>query len=250
VYEELLISAWSDLLPDVVGRNRWCCWKERSVLVSNCKSILVTETNRNYVRRHARFKQHQDASSHKFFPCKARRPRKFTPFSHKLHENMHHRMPQRKSECPRLNVVIFPPILLLVLVVPKRWPPRNLLILEDRRISTKSIGEQLGISRERVGSIIHEDLDMRKLSAKRVPKYLKAEQNRQRRPSSEQYLEFFSAIQMTFCREWWPWTKPGYITTTWRQSNNQWSGGIEAHPAPKIPSSKIHWKSSRLDFLG
>ena len=29
------------------------------------------------------------------------------------------------------------------------------LILEDRRISTKSIAEQLGISRERVGSIIH-----------------------------------------------------------------------------------------------
>ena len=40
------------------------------------------------------------------------------------------------------------------------------LILEDRRISAKSIAEQLGISRERVGSIIHEDLDMRKLSAK------------------------------------------------------------------------------------
>ena len=33
------------------------------------------------------------------------------------------------------------------------------LILEDRRISAKSIAEQLGISRERVGSIIHEDLD-------------------------------------------------------------------------------------------
>jgi transposase len=34
--------------------------------------------------------------------------------------------------------------------------------LEDRRISAKSIAEQLGISRERVGSIILEDLDMRK----------------------------------------------------------------------------------------
>jgi len=40
------------------------------------------------------------------------------------------------------------------------------LILEDRRISAKSIAEQLGISRERVGPIIHEDLDMRKLSTK------------------------------------------------------------------------------------
>jgi hypothetical protein len=32
--------------------------------------------------------------------------------------------------------------------------------LEERRISAKSIAEQLGISHERVGSIIHEDLDM------------------------------------------------------------------------------------------
>ena len=34
------------------------------------------------------------------------------------------------------------------------------LILEDRRISAKSIVGQLGISREQVESIIHEDLDM------------------------------------------------------------------------------------------
>jgi len=38
------------------------------------------------------------------------------------------------------------------------------LILEDRQISAISIAEQLGISSERVGSIIHEELDMRKLS--------------------------------------------------------------------------------------
>jgi hypothetical protein len=36
--------------------------------------------------------------------------------------------------------------------------------LEDRRISAKSIAEQLGISRERFGPIIHEDLDMRKVT--------------------------------------------------------------------------------------
>jgi len=38
---------------------------------------------------------------------------------------------------------------------------------------------------------------------------------------------------MISCRDWWPWTKPGYITMTRRQSSNQWSGGIAAHPAPK-----------------
>ena len=34
------------------------------------------------------------------------------------------------------------------------------IILEDRRISAKSIAEQLAFSRERVGSTIHGDLDM------------------------------------------------------------------------------------------
>ena len=44
----------------------------------------------------------------------------------------------------------------------------NKLISEDRRISSKSTAEQLGISRERVGSITHENLNMRTLSAKWV----------------------------------------------------------------------------------
>jgi len=65
------------------------------------------------------------------------------------------------------------------------------LILEDHRISAKSIAEQLGISREQVGSIIHEDLDMWKLSAKWVPKCLNADQKRQQCQLSEQLLEFF-----------------------------------------------------------
>jgi len=59
------------------------------------------------------------------------------------------------------------------------------LILEDRRVSAKSIAEQLCVS------IIHEDLDMRKLSAKWSSKCLNADQKRQQCQSSEQILEFF-----------------------------------------------------------
>jgi hypothetical protein len=35
------------------------------------------------------------------------------------------------------------------------------------------------------------------------------------------------------------------------ETNNQWSGGIVAHPAPpqKIPSAKILWKYSRLNSI-
>jgi len=72
------------------------------------------------------------------------------------------------------------------------------LILEDRRISAKSISEQLGISRERDWSIIHEDLDMWKLSAKWVPKCWNADQKRQSCQASEQILEFFRGDQNDF----------------------------------------------------
>jgi len=75
------------------------------------------------------------------------------------------------------------------------------LILEDRRISAKSIPEQLGIVCEWVGSIIHEDLDMRELSTKWVPKCLNTDQKLKWCQSSEQVWNFFGAIQMISCRD-------------------------------------------------
>jgi len=76
------------------------------------------------------------------------------------------------------------------------------LILKDRRISAKSIAEQLGISYERVVSIIHEDLDMQKLSAKWVPKCLNVDQKRQRCQGLSNFWNFFGANQMVSCRNW------------------------------------------------
>ena len=49
---------------------------------------------------------------------------------------------------------------------------------------------------------------------------------------------FFRVCNDPSVTEWWPWTKPGYITTTRRQSNNQWSGGIVALRAPKNSECK------------
>jgi len=63
--------------------------------------------------------------------------------------------------------------------------------LKDRRISAKSIAQQLGILCEWVRSIIHEDLDMRNLSTKWVLKCLNEDQKRQSCQSCKQLLEFF-----------------------------------------------------------
>jgi len=75
------------------------------------------------------------------------------------------------------------------------------LILEDRRISAKSRAEQLGISREWVGSTIREDLDMQKLSAKWVPKCLNADQNVSSASRLSNFRNFFGAIQMIPCSD-------------------------------------------------
>ena len=76
---------------------------------------------------------------------------------------MQHRMPPSKtgwpSDAPR-------PGRHKTVTTPEITDQIYELILEDRRISAKSKAEQLGISRERVGPIIHEDLDMRKFCAK------------------------------------------------------------------------------------
>jgi len=101
------------------------------------------------------------------------------------------------------------------------------LILEDRRISVKSIGEQLGISRERVGSIIHEDLDMRRLSAKWVPKCLNADQNRQRCKSSEQFWNFFRL-------------DPNYFLSRLMTMNDTWL----YHYYPVAKQQSVEWRHS------
>ena len=75
---------------------------------------------------------------------------------------------------------------------------------------------------------------------------------RQQCQSCQQFLGFFRlcAIQMISCRDWWSWTKTGYMSTYRRQSNNQWSDGMARHlnPPEITVSEKIRWKISGLDF--
>jgi len=75
------------------------------------------------------------------------------------------------------------------------------LILEDLQISAKSIAEQLGISRERVGSVIHENLDMWKLSAKWALKCLNTDQKCHGANRLSKFWNFFGAIHMISCRD-------------------------------------------------
>ena len=54
------------------------------------------------------------------------------------------------------------------------------IVLENHQLTVRSIAEQMNIDRETVRKILTEDLDMRKVCAKMVPKELTEEQKQRR----------------------------------------------------------------------
>ena len=66
------------------------------------------------------------------------------------------------------------------------------MLLDDRRMKVRVIAETIGISKERVGYILHEELDMKKFCARWVPRLLTTDQKRTRTKISELCLEGFN----------------------------------------------------------
>jgi len=59
-------------------------------------------------------------------------------------------------------------------------------------MKVREIAKTIGISKECVGYILHEDLDVKKLYARWVPRLLTADHKRIRMKISEQCLERFN----------------------------------------------------------
>lgn len=132
------------------------------------------------------------------------------------------------------------------------------IILNDRKVKLIELAETLKISKERVGHIIHEYLDMRKLCAKWVPRVLTIDQKQQRCDDSEQCLAIFNRNKDEFFRR--------YITMdeTWihhytPESNRQsaeWTGREEPKPkrgkmqqsAGKVMAS-VFWDAHGIIFI-
>ena len=74
------------------------------------------------------------------------------------------------------------------------------MVLDDRRMKVREIAETIGISKERVGYILHEELDMKRLCARWVPRLLTADQKRTRMKICEQCLERFNENKTDFVR--------------------------------------------------
>jgi histone-lysine N-methyltransferase SETMAR len=72
------------------------------------------------------------------------------------------------------------------------------MVLDDRRMKVHEIAETIRISKERVGYILHEELDMKKFCARWVPRLLTADQKHTRMKISEQCMERFNKTKTDF----------------------------------------------------
>ncbi|XP_070851595.1 protein GVQW3-like [Drosophila suzukii] len=83
------------------------------------------------------------------------------------------------------------------------------LVLADCRLKIREIAETVGMSKDRVGHILHEILGMRKLSAQWVPRLLTPENKPNCETTSEQCLTLFKRNPKEFLRRFVTWTSPG-----------------------------------------
>lgn len=107
------------------------------------------------------------------------------------------------------------------------------MVLNDRRIKLREIVEVTGVSKGTVISILHEKLDMRKISARWVPRLLSAENKRSRvvaakallariHRNPDDFLRRFITVDETWIHYYTPETK---------EQSKQWIR--KGEPAPK-----------------
>jgi histone-lysine N-methyltransferase SETMAR len=98
------------------------------------------------------------------------------------------------------------------------------MVSDDGRIKVRENAETIGISKGRVGYISHEELDMKKLCARWVPRLVTADQKRTRMKISEQCLERFYKNRTDFVRDLLLRIRPGFTITHQNPNSSQNSG--------------------------
>lgn len=106
------------------------------------------------------------------------------------------------------------------------------MVLADRRIKVREIEEAVGISYERVTNILHQELGMRKLSARWVPHLLNPEQKRIRALTSAECLELFKKNPVDFKRRFVTMDETWihHYTPESKIQSKQWTGHGESFP--------------------
>ena len=114
-------------------------------------------------------------------------------------------------------------------------------VLDDQRMEMREIAEIIGISKEHAGYILYEELDMKKLCARWVPRLLTADQKRTRMKISEQCLERFNKNKTDFLRRFITMDETWihHYTPESKQQSKQWmeAGCSAPKKTRSIPSA-------------
>jgi histone-lysine N-methyltransferase SETMAR len=107
-------------------------------------------------------------------------------------------------------------------------------------MKVRGIAETIGISKERVGYIFHEELDMKKLCTRWVPRLLTEDQKHTRMKISEQCLGRFNKNKTDFVRQFITMDETWihHYTPESKQQSNQWTeAGCSAPKTRPVPSA-------------
>jgi histone-lysine N-methyltransferase SETMAR len=99
------------------------------------------------------------------------------------------------------------------------------MVLDDRRIKVREIAEPIGISKEHVRYIVHEQLHMKRLCARWAPRLLTADPKRTHTKISEQCLERFNKNKTDFVRRFITMDETWihHYTPESKQQSKQWA---------------------------
>jgi histone-lysine N-methyltransferase SETMAR len=132
------------------------------------------------------------------------------------------------------------------------------MLLDDQRMKVREIAETICISKERVGYILHEELDTKKLCARWVPHLLTADQKRTRMRISKQCLKRFKKNETDFVRrviavdETWI----HHYTPESKQQSKQWTeagcsvpGKTRSVPSTEKFMASVFWAAEGILFI-
>ena len=120
------------------------------------------------------------------------------------------------------------------------------IVRKNLRLIVRSIAEQVNIDRETVRKILTEDLDMRKVCAKMVPKELTEEQKQRRVTIFQDLLERQDDILGRVITDDETWVCQYYPET--KQQSAQWKTANSLRPK-KFRQSKSRVKTKFLTFF-
>jgi len=132
------------------------------------------------------------------------------------------------------------------------------MVLDDLRMKVREIAETIGSSKERVGYILYEELDMKKLCARWVPRLLTADQKRTRMEISVHCLERFNKNKTDFVRRFIAMDETWihHYTPESKQQSKQWTeAGCSAPKKTRsVPSAGkvmalVFWDAEGILFI-